>query len=58
MYAYDFPSSFVSGHGLFSFQPVNFAKEAIMVINKSENWMLKCALLAFSLAVLANIYPS
>ena len=28
-----------------------------MVRDKSESWMLKCALLALSLAVLAAIYP-
>jgi hypothetical protein len=57
MYAYDSPLSSYPDMACFLSKTPNLAKEAPVVIEKSEKWMLKCALLALSPAVLATIYP-
>lgn len=54
MLAYDSPS-FVSGHGLFSFSNPHRGDP---MIAKTERQMLKYALLALTLAVIATVYPS
>lgn len=53
MYAYDLPL-FVSGHDLFSFPSPMKGGD---MIAKSEAWMLKCALVALTLAIIATVYP-